>query len=75
MHEWAPIAPVRLYYGSSDHDAPPADATRAAEQMRSRGGNVTAIDVGPADHNETIMAAVPLLVAWFDSLSGHARAP
>lgn len=43
--------------------------------MRSRGGNVTAIDVGRADHNETIMAAVPLLVAWFDSLSAHAHAP
>lgn len=73
VDEWVPRAPVRLYYGSEDRDAPPADAMQAAEQMRARGGHATAIDTGPTDHNETIMAAVPRLLAWFDSLSAQAR--
>ena len=71
VNDWAPAAPVRLYYGTEDDDSPPSDALRAAERFRSLGGCAIAIDVGATDHEETIFAAVPHVVAWFDSLSAQ----
>jgi hypothetical protein len=34
-----------------------------------RGGDVVAINVGAADHEASILLAVPLLRNWFDSLA------
>jgi len=61
---------MRLYYGSRDVDVSPREAIVEAERLTQRGGNVTAIDVGAYDHNESILAAVPSVVAWFDAVAG-----
>jgi hypothetical protein len=70
LTDWAPRAPIRLYYGSRDVDVSPREATVEAERLRQRGGDVTAVDVGPFDHNASVLAAVPGVVAWFDSMTG-----
>jgi len=36
--------------------------------MRARGGDVTAIDVGPKGHDASMLAAAPLILAWLREL-------
>ena len=69
LFDWTPRAPIRLYYGSRDVDVSPREAIVEADRLTQRGGNVTAIDVGAYDHNESILAAVPSVVAWFDAMA------
>jgi hypothetical protein len=69
LDDWTPRAPIRLYFGSRDADVAPREATVEAERLARRGGDVVAIDVGPFDHNESVLAAVPSVVAWFDSMT------
>jgi pimeloyl-ACP methyl ester carboxylesterase len=66
--QWAPQAPLRLYYGHADVDVHPDDARRGADEMRSRGGNVELVPVGDFDHSSVVFHAVPLVQAWFDSM-------
>ncbi len=68
VSDWSPRAPVRLYYGSKDLDVDPEQALQAARAMRGRGSHVTAVDVGPVDHEASIVAAAPLILAWLESL-------
>ena len=70
LFDWTPRGPIRLYYGSRDVDVSPREAIVEADRLTRRGGDVTAVDVGPYDHNESILAAVPSVVAWFDSVAG-----
>ena len=69
VSDWSPRAPVRLYYGSKDLDVDPERALQAARAMRGR-GSVIAVDVGPVDHEASIVAAAPLILAWLESLDG-----
>jgi pimeloyl-ACP methyl ester carboxylesterase len=71
LYDWRPRAPIRLYYGSRDVDVSPEEARRQAERLGVRGSEVRAVDVGALDHNESVIAAVPMLRAWFDSLTSH----
>ena len=74
LTDLAPRAPVRLYYGSRDVDVVPEDAVQAARAMRSRGLEVTAIDVGPVGHDASMLAAAPRIFAWLEELdTGPAR--
>jgi pimeloyl-ACP methyl ester carboxylesterase len=68
-YEWAPMAPVHLYYGDKDLDVSPQNALFTANYMRQRGSNVQAISVGPYDHGQTFVLALPKIRAWFDTLS------
>ena len=70
VSHFAPKAPVRLYYGRSDRDVPPREALQTAAEMRGRGADVTAIDVGPYDHFASVLWATPLALAWLDKLGG-----
>jgi len=36
--------------------------------MRARGADVTAVSVGPWEHNTSVLRAVPLALKWFASL-------
>lgn len=63
-----PKAPVRMYYGSLDVDVVPAESLRAAEAMRARGADVTAVDVGPVGHDASMLAAAPGILAWLRDL-------
>lgn len=64
-YQWAPQAPLRLYYGDRDVDVSPEDPKRGAQEMKSRGGNVTLVPVGPYDHTGVVLHAVPRVQAWF----------
>jgi len=64
-YQWAPQAPLRLYYGDRDVDVYPDDPKRGAKEMESRGGNVTLVPVGPYDHIGVVYHAVPHVQAWF----------
>jgi hypothetical protein len=63
--EWAPRAPLRLYYGDADVDVHPDDALLGARAMSQRGGNVEAVAVGEFDHASVVYHAVPLVQEWF----------
>ena len=69
MGDWTAKAPIRLYYGTSDIDVPPLEATTTARQMVVRGSQITAIDVGPSEHNGSILAAAPMIFRWLQTLS------
>jgi pimeloyl-ACP methyl ester carboxylesterase len=68
-YEWAPMAPVRLYYGENDLDVSPQNALFTANYMRQRGSNVQAISVGPYDHGQTAVLVMPKIRDWFDTFS------
>ena len=69
MGRWRARAPIRLYYGTKDIDVPPTEATTTARQMKALGSNVTAIDIGNEDHNQSVLAAAPLIMRWFATLA------
>ena len=69
LGEWTPRAPIRLFFGSKDVDVSPREAAVEAARLTQRGGDAVAIDLGPFDHNESVLAAVPRVLAWFDSLT------
>jgi pimeloyl-ACP methyl ester carboxylesterase len=71
-YQWAPTAPLRLYYGDNDVDVSPQDPQRAAAEMRARGGNVTLVPVGPYDHTGVAFRGVPLVRVWFMELTAPA---
>ena len=60
---------MRFYYGSADGDVSPACATRTAERMQALGADVTAVDVGDFDHNESVVEAFPAIIAWFGAFA------
>jgi pimeloyl-ACP methyl ester carboxylesterase len=66
---WAPKAPLRLYYGDSDNDVFPDDPKAAAAAMKALGGNVELMPVGAFDHTQTALHALPLVIAWFQQVS------
>jgi pimeloyl-ACP methyl ester carboxylesterase len=72
-YDWAPKAPFRAYYGTKDVDVSPEESKFFAAQAKQNGGNVTAIDVGPFDHGQSVLQAVPLIRRWFDSLSASSH--
>jgi hypothetical protein len=67
--DWTPRAQLRLYYGEADVDVAPEEARSAATHFAAGGGDVRAIGVGAVDHEGSVLAAVPLLRAWFDELA------
>jgi hypothetical protein len=67
-----PRAPVRLYYGERDTDVAPQESINEAQAIRARGGDAQAIDVGPLEHNPSMLAAAPGILAWLQALD---RAP
>lgn len=67
--DWCPKSPVRVYFGSADVDVPHADAIRFADPTRCADSDVVATDLGPVDHDASVLTAAPRIVAWFDDLS------
>lgn len=68
-YQWAPQAPLRLYYGDRDVDVYPDDPKRGAKEMESRGGNVTLVPLGPYDHIGVVYHAVSRVQAWFKEIA------
>ena len=69
VSHFRPQAPVRLYFGNRDVDVPPAEATTTERMLRQTGGQAQAIDVGPYDHNGSILVAAPKALAWLETLT------
>jgi hypothetical protein len=66
--DWTPDAPVRIYYGQNDVDVLPEEALLAEGEMKARGADITAVSVGPWDHNTSVLHAVPAALEWFSAL-------
>jgi hypothetical protein len=68
--DWAPRAPVRLYFGGADRDVPPANAATAESRMRAAGAaNVAAVSVGAAlDHGGAVLPATLAGKRFIDSV-------
>jgi pimeloyl-ACP methyl ester carboxylesterase len=65
---FTPRAPVRLYYGALDVDVSPEEARAQARRWSERGADARAIDVGPFDHDASVLEAAPRVRGWFDEL-------
>jgi pimeloyl-ACP methyl ester carboxylesterase len=68
VSHFTPRAPVRLYYGRDDRDVVPREATQTAAEMRARGADIAAIDVGPYGHDPSLQHAAPQALAWLGEL-------
>jgi hypothetical protein len=68
MGDWSARAPIRLYYGADDIDVPPRESIQTAQQMSARGSDARAVNVGAVNHNQSILAAVPLIMRWLAAL-------
>jgi hypothetical protein len=66
---WTPVAPVRIYYGDDDLDVLPVEARRSELEMKQRGADVTAISVGPCDHDASPLRAIPRALRWVRELA------
>jgi hypothetical protein len=68
--DWAPRAPLRMYYGGADRDVYPENALTAESRMRARGArNVAAVNVGATlDHGTAVLPATIAARFFLDSL-------
>lgn len=71
--DYAPSAPLRIHFGSTDTIVIPQEAHSAFERMRAGGGNVQLVDVGPHGHDEVVLRALPPIQRWFDELERGAE--
>jgi hypothetical protein len=65
---WKPKNKVRFYYGLTDEDVSPQESIQAHDYMKKIGGNVEIENVGPFDHNASLLQALPLIQTWFNSI-------
>lgn len=70
VSHFTPRAPVRLYYGARDRDVSPEESRTTARMFQARGADAAAIDIGPFDHNASILRAGPRALAWLETLVG-----
>lgn len=61
-----PVAPIRLFYGTSDVDVIPDESRQAARAFRALGAPVEEVELGPFTHDEVLVQAAPFIQAWFD---------
>jgi hypothetical protein len=66
---WQPHVPVRLYAARADRDSVIANAWHCQQALRAHGADVPVIDVGPVDHDTSLVLALPQLLSWFQQLS------
>ena len=65
---WHPNVPVRLYAARADRDSVIANAWHCRAALRAHGAHVPVIDVGPVDHDTSLVLALPQLLSWFQHL-------
>jgi hypothetical protein len=66
---WHPNVPVRLYAARADRDSVIANAWHCQAALAIHGTRVPVIDVGPVDHDTSLVLALPKLMAWFQHLN------
>ena len=67
--DYAPVAPLRIFYGRNDTVVIPEEAKTAFERMQSHGANVEIVDSGPYGHDEMVVRTLPAIQHWFDELT------
>jgi muramoyltetrapeptide carboxypeptidase len=67
VDDWAPKAPVRLYYSTKDTLVPHEIALETQTRMKRLGAPVEAVDVGPVSHGGSFMPSLIASRTWFDS--------
>jgi dienelactone hydrolase len=67
--DWHPNVPVRLYAARADRDSVIANAWHCQAALRAHGAHVPVIDVGPVDHDPSLVLALPQLLSWFQHLN------
>jgi hypothetical protein len=67
-YKWKPKSKVRFYYGMDDTDVSPQESIQAHEYMKKLGGNVEIENVGPFDHNGSLLQALPFIQTWFNNV-------
>ena len=69
-YDWAPIAPVRMYYCGGDQHVSPGNSIVAETHMISNGGiDVQAVEVDPnLDHGECAVSALFEAILWAEAM-------
>ncbi len=67
VDDWAPKAPVRLYYATKDTLVPHEIALETQTRMKRLGAPVEAVDIGPVSHGGSFMPSLLASRTWFDS--------
>lgn len=68
VYDWAPAAPVRLYYCTADEQVPYVNALFTATHMTHKGANVQAVFSGNFDHFVCTPFALIGAKLWFDEM-------
>jgi len=66
--DWQPHIPVRAWNVTRDDDVPRSDILALAEAAQAHGFNFSAADLGAFNHDESILAAAPQVLRWFERL-------
>lgn len=66
MYQWKPISKIRFYFGLMDEDVTPKESLAAYDYMKILGGNVELYPLGPFNHEESILEALPKVQEWFN---------
>ncbi|MDQ0466290.1 alpha-beta hydrolase superfamily lysophospholipase [Caulobacter ginsengisoli] len=69
VSHFTPRAPVRFFHGAADRDVAPQESLTTARMFQASGADARAIDVGPVDHNGSILRAAPRILGWLESLT------
>lgn len=68
-HDWTPEKPVRMYYCTEDEQVAFNNALIAEATMNNNGANdVTAINIGPLDHNDCVIPTLTDIFNWWQTL-------
>jgi len=62
---WIPKTPLRLYFGTNDVDVSHTEALTWSQHWQNEGAPALAVNVGPKDHNESVIEAAPRIRDWF----------
>jgi hypothetical protein len=65
--DWQPLIEVEVYASSADADVPIANAEHCVESFRASGAEVRLVDLGDADHSQSMTRSLPLVLAQFEN--------
>ncbi|NJO04058.1 MAG: phospholipase [Bacteroidia bacterium] len=65
IHDWAPLAPMRMIHGKRDDFVPPFNAEHAYEAMRARGADKISLELLNEDHDSAISPYVMKVFEFF----------
>lgn len=68
VDRWTPRAPVRVFHSIDDEEVPIADALTSVDRLRSRGADVSVVEMSGFDHVNSWIQAMPRAIEWFRSM-------